>query len=107
MRLAYLCFVSNGLDDHFMKLVCSCMSAKEFLLNVEREYWKCSTGLKDAVGAYSLAVDLDCLRVKALGLSKIEKDGKLYPRIGRGKYSGRPESPEELEQRAELMMNEN
>ena len=106
MRIAYMCFVSNGFDDHFIKLACSSLTAKEFLPSVAREYWKSSTGVKDAAGPYILAVNLETLQAKALGLFQLYRDGKLYAHIGRGEYSGKPETPEDLEEAVARKMSE-
>ncbi len=106
MKIAYMCFVSNGFDDHFLALVCSSLNVREFLPNVVKEYWKSSSWLTDAVGPYVLAVNLDTLQVKPLGLFKLEKDGKLYSQIGRGQRSGKPESPDDLREKAEKILSE-
>jgi hypothetical protein len=82
------------------------MNVREFLTSIVREYWKSSSWLEDAVGPYILVVNLDTLQVKPLGLFKLGKDGKLYPQIGRGEYSGKPESPDELRERAVQKLNE-
>jgi hypothetical protein len=104
MKIAYLCFVSNGFDDHFLTLVCSNMNVREFLSGVVREYWKSSSWLTDAVGPYVLAINLDTLETKPLGLFKLDKDGKMYAQIGRGQYSGKPESPDDLRERAQQQL---
>ena len=100
MKIAYMCFVSNGFDDHFLAPVCSGMNVREFLPNVVREYWKSSSWLTDAAGPYVIALNLDTLQVKAIGLYKLDRDGKLYAQTGRGQYSGEPESPDDLRERA-------
>ena len=106
MKIAYMCFVSNGFDDHFLTLVCSSMNVRGFLPNIARDYWKASSWLEDAVGPYVIAVNLDGLQARPLGLFKLGKDGKLYPQIGRGEYSGKPESPDDMRERAIQKLNE-
>ena len=106
MKLVYMCFVSNGFDDQYQSLVCSSMNAGEFLTNVVREYWKAAALLKDAVAPYFIALNLDTLQVKSLGFFRLEKDGKIYAQTGRGQFSGKPASPEDLQERAEEMFHE-
>jgi hypothetical protein len=106
MKIGYMCFVSNGFDDHFLSLVCSSMNVREFHSSIVKEYWKSSSWLDDAVGPYILAVNLDTLVVRPLGLFKLGKEGNLYPQIGRGEYSGKPETPDNLRERAEKKLNE-
>jgi len=106
MKLVYLCFVSNGFDDHFMKLVCCAGSGREFLSGMVREYWKATAGLKDAVGPYVIALDLETLRAKPLGSFQISKDGKIFAQVGRAEFSGRPETPESFEELARARMVE-
>ena len=106
MKLVYMCFVSNGFDDQYKSLVCSSMNAREFLPNVVREYWKASALLKDAVAPYMLAIKLETLQVKSLGFFKLERDGNLFPQTGRGQFSGKPASPDDLRQRAEGLFND-
>ena len=106
MKIVYVCFVSNGFDDHFIKLVCASLGAKEFLAAVGREYWKASAGIADAAGPYVLAVDLETMHVKPLGLFQLFRDGKLYAHVGRGEYSGKAETPEELEMEVARAMSE-
>ena len=103
MKLVYLCFVSNGFDDQYKALVFSSMNVREFIPGVIREYWKVSALLKDAVAPYLLALNLDTLEVKPLGFFKLERDGKLYPPTGRGQFSGKAASPDDLRERAEQM----
>jgi len=104
MKLVYLCFVSNGFDDHFMKLACCAGTGKEFLAAIVRDYWKATVGLQDAVGPYVLALDLETLKAKSLGHFQISKDGKVFAQIARGEFSGRPETPETFEERAKQVM---
>jgi hypothetical protein len=106
MKIAYICFVSNGFDDHYMTMVCSGMNVREFLPNVVREYWKASSWLADAAGPYIIAVNLETLHTRALGLFKLEKDGKLYAQVGRSEYSGKPETPDDLREMAERKLSE-
>ncbi len=103
MKIAYMCFVSNGFDDHFKSLVCSSMSVREFLPGIVKEYWKASAYLKDAVGPYVIAVHLETLQAKPLGAFKLEKDGNLFAQTGRGQYSGKPASPDDIRERAEQL----
>jgi hypothetical protein len=105
MKIVYLCFVSNGFDDHFKTLVCSSMSEKEFLAGVAREYLKASSSHQDAVSPYFLAVNLDTLQAKPIGFFKLEKDGKIYAQVGRGQYSGKAVDPDDLKERTELSFN--
>lgn len=106
MKIAYMCFVSNGFDDHFMTMACAGTNVRELLPNIVREYWKSTALLKDAAGPYLIAVDLETLRTKPLGLFKLEKDGKLYAPVGRAEYSGKPETPDELRELAERKLSE-
>lgn len=106
MKIVYMCFVSNGFDDHFLTMVCSSMNVREFLPSIVREYWKSSSWLTDAAGPYIIAVNLETLQVKPLGLFRLEKDGKIYAQIGRAEYSGKPESPDDMRERAERKLNE-
>jgi hypothetical protein len=105
MKIVYMCFVSNGFDDHFMTLVSSGMSPREFIPSVVKEYWKSSSLLKDAAGPYIVALNLETLQARPLGPFKLDRDGKLYAQISRGQYSGKPETPEELQERAEQILN--
>ena len=98
MKLVYMCFVSNGFDDHFIKLVCSATSGKEFLPGIVREYWKASTGITDAAGPYVVALDLETLRAKPIGMFQLYRDGKIYAQVGRGEFSGKPETPESFDE---------
>jgi len=104
MKLVYLCFVSNGFDDHFMKLACCAGSARDFLTAMVRDYWKATVGLKDAVGPYVLALDLETQKATSLGHFQLSKDGKVFAQIGRGEFSGRPETPETFEERARRLI---
>ena len=106
MKIAYMCFVSNGFDDHYMTMVCSGTNVRDLLPNIVREYWKSTSWLKDAVGPYVIAVNLETLQTRALGLFKLEKDGKLYAPVGSGEYSGKPASPDDLREIAERKLNE-
>lgn len=99
MKIVYMCFVSNGFDDHFKALVCSSMGEKEFLTGVVRDYWKASSTVQDAASPYFLAVDLDTLQAKPIGFFKLEKDGKVYAQVARGQYSGKPVDAEDLKER--------
>jgi hypothetical protein len=106
MKIAYMSFVSNGFDDHYLAHVCSGINVRDFHAGIVRDYWKASSWLQDAVGPYIIAVDLDTLQTKPLGLFKLEKDGKLYAQTGRGEYSGKPESPDDLREMAERKLSE-
>jgi len=106
MRLVYLCFVSNGFDDHFLRLVCCSASGKDILTGMVRDYWRAAMGLQDAVGPYVLALDLDTMKAKPLGRFQLSKDGKVFAQIARGEFSGKPETAETLEERARRVMIE-
>ena len=99
-------FVSNGFDDHFLAHVSSGLNVREFHTGIVRDYWKASSWLTDAVGPYILVTNLETLQTKPLGLFKLEKDGKLYGQIGRGQQSGKPESPDDLRERAVKVLSE-
>lgn len=105
MKIVYMCFVSNGFDDHYRALACASMNVKDFIPAVVREYWKASSTVQDAASPYFLAVDLDTLHAKPIGFFKIEKDGKIYAQVGRGQYSGKPVDADDLKERAELSFN--
>jgi hypothetical protein len=106
MKILYLCFVSNGFDDQYVKLAYSSMSAKEFVGNMAREYLKASASVKDATSPYTLAVDLETLQVKTLGAFKLDKEGKLYRQVWRGEFSGKAETPEDLEEDVRRRLSE-
>ncbi|HTY59279.1 MAG TPA: hypothetical protein VMF59_10690 [Bacteroidota bacterium] len=106
MKLVYMCFVSNGFDDHYRSLVCSSMNAGEFLTGVVKEYGKAAALLNDAAAPYFIALNLDTLKATSLGLFKLEKDGKIFAPTGRGQFSGKPADPDDIRERAEQMLNE-
>jgi hypothetical protein len=104
MKIVYMCFVSNGFDNHFLSLACSSMSAEEFIPNVVREYWRAASTLKDAAAPYVIALNLETLQAQPLGIFRLERDGKLYGPMGRGTFSGKPEDPDDLRERAKKML---
>ena len=103
MKLVYMCFVSNGFDDHFKTLVTSSMSPREFLPGIVKEYWRVSALLKDAVCPYLVAVDLDTMQVRPLGVYRLDRDGRIFAQVSRGQYSGKPETPDDLRERAQKL----
>lgn len=105
MKLVYMCFVSNGFDDHYKSLVTSSMSPREFLPNVVKEYWRVSALLKDAVCPYFVAVDLETMQARPLGVFRLDRDGKIFAQVSRGQFSGKPESPDDLRERAEKLFS--
>jgi hypothetical protein len=106
MKIAYMCFVSNGFDDHFETLVCASLNVRDFQTSVVKEYWKVSTQFKDGVAPYFVALNLETLQAKPLGMYKLDKEGKLFPQMSRGQYSGKPEAPDELRERAEMLLKQ-
>ena len=62
--------------------------------------WKASPWLEDAVGPYAIIVNPGGLEARPLGLFTPGKDWKLYPQIGRGELSGKPESPDDMREKA-------
>jgi len=106
MKILYLCFVSNGFDDQFVKLAYSSMSAKEFVGNMGKEYLRSSAGVQDAAMPYTLAVDLENLEVWPLGAFKVDKDGKIYSQVARGEFSGKAETAEDLEEAVRRRLSE-
>jgi hypothetical protein len=104
MKIAYMCFVSNGFDDHFETMVCASINEKEFLAGVAKEYPKASAQIKDGVAPYFLALNLETLEAKPLGTYRLDKDGKVFSPMSRGQFSGKPDSPDDLRERAELLL---
>ncbi|HMK39766.1 MAG TPA: hypothetical protein VK569_10520, partial [Bacteroidota bacterium] len=105
MKIAYLGFVSNGFDDHFLAHVFSGMNVREFHAGLVREYSKASSWLEDAAGPYLVAVNLETLQAKPLGMFKLDRGGKLYPQIARGQFSGKADTPDDLKERAEKLFS--
>jgi len=50
-------------------------------------------------------VDLETMQARPLGSYRLNRDGRIYAQISRGQFSGKPESPDDLRERAEKLFS--